>query len=505
MEKDDFSVWDLEEDEIDDITGDIEDDDEDKPSNTREVPRNKKRIDPKSKRPQARSRTGKDHLIKNKAVIWAMRIAVVVVVLMLLFLPSAALEQAREDSGLYKLRNLLRPYREFPEWVRVSVSVQYDLTISSGIVDLARIKTAIPFDIMDEESGFRIQNVTRVSMVPDPTFPLPDYNTDKNRISGWEVRNDGYATLQFIAEFDLDLYTYRWKIDEEDSGTVADIPNDLKTRYLDDEWEVKDGNGDVIDRDLDSVPDFFRYHPSHPIIKATAEQITKDEMTVLGMVRSIYDWMQANFNYTTNEQRDRDAQIYGSWPKYPLGTLADWYGDCDDQSLLMASLCRAVGIPAWLEIGYLYDPMEGTWGGHGWFNVAIPVRTGSGYEIVVAPIDPVNHEFLFRDPYRITDWIDTGGDMTDLDGDVVFNLDFYYNYFKVTRNNFVDVKIRVQTSSLEFDRYGLIKEYVDQKMAPANLPGTEGGVPELPFPLVVLAVPAVLSIVPWMWGRKRTA
>jgi hypothetical protein len=166
----------------------------------------------------------------------------------------------------------------------------------------------------------------------------------------------------------------------------------------------------------------------------------------------------------------------------------------------MASFCRAVGVPAWLEIGYLYDPIENSWGGHGWFNVVIPLKNGG---TVVAPIDPVNHEFLFRDPYRITDWIDTGGMIANEDGELVFNLDYYYNYFKVEKPNSVSVSgPGISSRSIEFKEHGKIRQYVDQKLKPGSLPGSEGGFSQLPFPGIALAAAALVPIV---LGRKRIA
>ncbi|MDG6224375.1 MAG: transglutaminase-like domain-containing protein [Candidatus Thermoplasmatota archaeon] len=529
--EDDFSVWDDDE-EMDEDESKVESTDRDGIENSKRSERNGRGKSEKGlredRKKEARSdrgpksRTGKSKgkdregsgsrdgsrphsplgnkgkaskgFLRSKPFIWTMRVITVLIVLAILFLPFKPLSDAREDVGLNKLRNLMRPFRDFPEMVNVTFSVRYDVKISSGTADMVRIKTSIPFDILDGRDDFKIQDVTDVVLTPSPTSPLPDYNEQKNNINMWELRNQR-GDFSFTAQYSALLYTYQWNIDDEDSGTIEDIPQTYKDNYLDDEWIVKDSNGDIIDKDGDGRPDLYRYHPSHPTVKNAAVQITKDKNTVYGKVKAIYDWMQEHFNYTTNEQKQRDLQVYGSYPKYPIGCMNDWYGDCDDQSLLMASLCRAVGIPAWLEIGYLYDPMQGSWGGHGWFNVIIPLK-GSGS--VIAPIDPVNHEFLFRDPYRLTDWIDTGRDIIDDEGELIFNLDYYYNFFKVRKSSSVDVDVRMTTNSINYEKRGSIRQYVDQKLEPGNIPGTEGGMGSLPFPLITIAIPALLPIV-----RKR--
>ncbi len=435
---------------------------------------------------------------------WTARIVFSLLIVFLLFAPGFPFHDIREATGLNKLKDLMRPYRDFPEWVNVSMEIVFDLTVSNGQADEVQIRVAPAFDIPSEteredEPGFIIQDVLDVQMTPDPTIPLLDWDTEMNKMTGWELENVRGAR-QYKARFDATLHSHRWDIEEEESGTLSDIPQDYKNAYLDDEWVVEKG-GEAIDEDNDGVPDLYRYHPTDPTIRSIARSITKDEDTVLGMVKEIYQWIKDHFNYTTPSQRINDEREYGSYPKYPLGCLRDWYGDCDDQSLLMASLCRAVGIPAWLEIGYLYDPVEGTWGGHGWFNVYIPLKGG---DYVIAPIDPVNSEFLFRDPYRITDWIDTGN-MVRVNGEDIFNLDYYYNFFSIRRSSGVTHDIEIAMNSIKFEEHGHLKMYVNEKVMPGNLPGsrtqlsTPGPSPLLLAPLLLLVmVPAIRS-----FSRKR--
>jgi len=67
------------------------------------------------------------------------------------------------------------------------------------------------------------------------------------------------------------------------------------------------------------------------------------------------------------------------------------------------------GIPAWLELGVLYDPGQRVWIDHAWMGVYIPtyVNGVNGYEIF--PIDVVNFEFGWLDPYRMVTFRDDGG------------------------------------------------------------------------------------------------
>ena len=111
-------------------------------------------------------------------------------------------------------------------------------------------------------------------------------------------------------------------------------------------------------------------------IRALARRLTDNETTVLGAVSRLAEWITLNVAYGTFEV-----------PRYPGDTLSDGVGDCDDQSILLVALCRALGIPAFLQVGLIFDEgLEGevnSWGGHlriaqsgvgwhGWAVVYIP-------------------------------------------------------------------------------------------------------------------------------------
>ena len=437
--------------------------------------------------------SGGRSIFQNRIAIWTTRVMVTLIVLLLLFAPIPCLESAREDM-IGDLKDLMKPYKEFPDWVNVTMSISYDMTMSRrgpiGTTDnLVLVKLAPPFDIPPDGYGgeSKIQDVFDVTLNnPEYLFNrVLDWNTESNVITGWRFDNDYFSrissdSVHLKATYEVALFTHEWKYEKWDVGKVEDISKAKhKTTgalldyslYLEDQWAVVE----------DDVPTGdFRYHPSAPEIDSKAHELTDDEETVLDKVRSIYEWIRDNFEY--------DTQNSGSLPKPALKCLSDRTGDCDDQSLLMASLCRAVGIPAWLEVGYLYDTNSKSWGGHGWFNVLIPVREGSGFAAMIVPIDPVNEEFLFRDPFRITDWIDNGGYINDGEEDK-FNLDYYYNYYSKYTSNSIEVTSKApSTNSERYEPHGSYKYYVDDGLE--DLPSPNPLL--LAFPLLILAmIPAV--------------
>ncbi len=389
-------------------------------------------------------------------------------------------------------------YREFPEHTDVTINFSYQFEVTGGSADVD-LNVAIPFDIplSTYESSLIVQDVTDVHLstvnigenVYEP-LPYEDHNTHMNQISGWRL-TDIRGDISIEAEFSARLYYQKWNVNTTDSGTTADITSPYKDLYLDDEWEV--------DQDDDGIPEQYRYHPGSPIIQRTAYALTDQEPTVLGKVRAIYDWMRQHFNTTADDQRVIDKIKYGAYPKWPEGCIADWYGDNDDQSLLMASMLRAVGIPAWLELGYRYDRSIEQWFGHGWLNVVIPVRSGWEFHQVVAPIDIVHQEFLTRDPYRITEWVDNGTSFTNEKGELTFNLDHYYNFFSETSGPQVMVFLGPTTITTPgFEEYGYVRDYYDHI-------GEQGDDDSsLPLPNPILLVPLLfLMALPAIRSRRR--
>ena len=111
-------------------------------------------------------------------------------------------------------------------------------------------------------------------------------------------------------------------------------------------------------------------------IRETAMRAAGDEETVLGIVSNLLEYVTQNTTYCNFET-----------PRYPLQTLEENLGDCDDQSILLISMCRSLGIPAYLKVGIVINPAiqdsDTSWDGHltniadgigwhGWAMIYIP-------------------------------------------------------------------------------------------------------------------------------------
>ncbi len=211
------------------------------------------------------------------------------------------------------------------------------------------------------------QEVVDIAPNPAPTTQNADFWT-------WSGTVTTGQKVSIVIGYHVKATLKQWSLDAAGSGTVAQIPA-AYSKYLGDEW---------------------KFTPADTTIKGLAAELAGGTDNTFEKVQKIYRYIHDNFAYQTNSPAE---------PKEPTETLADKAGDCDDQSFLLGSLLRSQGIPAWMEMGLLYDQTRRAWGGHAWLRTFIPDRSGGGQEV---QIDAVNDEFLFRDTFRLTDYVDEG-------------------------------------------------------------------------------------------------
>ncbi len=181
------------------------------------------------------------------------------------------------------------------------------------------------------------QTVTVTSATPSLGLAYPD--DDGNLLSdpnmGLSIPANGkisYTVVYMITPSGLT----NPQIDTSKAGTDADIPAGLVANYTTTTETFWSNNTEIT---------------------ALAKSITADQTTTLGKLVALVSWFHTNVNYATHEL-----------PLYPNQTLTTKQGDCDDQSILLISLLRSLGIPSYLEIGVVLnsgiDSSETIWDGH---------------------------------------------------------------------------------------------------------------------------------------------
>ena len=144
------------------------------------------------------------------------------------------------------------------------------------------------------------------------------------------------------------------QVSVEEAGTLRDIPEGLRLNYCEEEgcWMVNDEE-----------------------LRELAYNLSDGEENVLAILTRFALWISGNVAYKSFDV-----------PLYPNETYNLRLGDCDDQANLLITLCRIVGIPAYLQIGCIYYPgfqRDLAWDGHletvswnvgwhGWAVVYVP-------------------------------------------------------------------------------------------------------------------------------------
>ena len=148
--------------------------------------------------------------------------------------------------------------------------------------------------------------------------------------------------------------------------------------------------------------------PLNAEVRALAAQIVGTEQNPLRKAERIWRWMQDNIRYSSEFE-------YCVLPGVVEKIMAERHGDCGVQALLFIALCRASGVAARWQSGWVTRP--GAWNMHDWAEFYappygwLPADPSVGY---LKSEDPAVKDFLFGhlDAYRFVanlDW-ETGFD-----------------------------------------------------------------------------------------------
>lgn len=214
----------------------------------------------------------------------------------------------------------------------------------------------------DRTISLFMNNTWQVVHLINSTSPI---ETVKNDADGNSIAVLDFPTVQLHPGENMS-YTVTYQvlskprqlptITENESGTLEHIPPDLSLKYTGREgpW--------LIDNST---------------LQELAQNITGSERRVLTIVKKLLTWMKNKIAYQVHEV-----------PLYPNETYDELKGDCDDQAILFITLSRIMGVPAYLQIGSIYQPKilekrDEYWDGHiksmlkrigwhGWAMVYIP-------------------------------------------------------------------------------------------------------------------------------------
>ncbi|UCH89189.1 MAG: transglutaminase domain-containing protein [Thermoplasmata archaeon] len=342
-------------------------------------------------------------------------VRIIILVFLIAFFTLPQFEPYRDQFLLY-LEEGLYQYKDIPK--HMIFNIQRDMIIeTSPDTEVREFTLTIekPLDFLDE-------NNNKVQELLNLTTYLPANKQVSEKIGKVQISWTGSVGFNDKVEITV-VYQVKtkhiiWDISTMESGSLSDIPQNLKDQYNHDDWMVLDSfdNPMINPYNLNANNIMHRINPTDPDINALAHQLAGSETNVYKILAKFYDFLdkgEGNKSFSNGDEcsypdANQMAESRDEWegnPKPARATLHDWVGDCDDQSFLLISMCRAVGIPARVEAGALWDSILGEWGGHGWAQVYVPLNDGTE---VWATVDMVNNQFLERDPFRLTDYIGVG-------------------------------------------------------------------------------------------------
>jgi len=200
------------------------------------------------------------------------------------------------------------------------------------------------------------QTVKVVSVTPaaGPIYPDEDGNRLAQASMSLIIPPGKNFTYTVVYQIDSSDRT-KPVIDESKAGAISDIPSGIPSSYLSHTTTFQANNQQIA---------------------SLAESLTENQPTVLAKLLRLVHWLNANITYDSYEV-----------PRLANETLTGRKGDCDDQAILLISMLRSIGVPAYLELGVVFGSnltdKETIWyghlgiderglGWHGWAMVYVP-------------------------------------------------------------------------------------------------------------------------------------
>jgi len=220
----------------------------------------------------------------------------------------------------------------------------YDLSFSINVINDGSSTIDLAASTLTSPTMFLFFNNTSqtVRLTSSSHKVVIASDSERNPIGLFQVDRHLGPGQSILIQADFRAFTmltpmrrFEWtpELEYHSSGLMREIPRELIAQYCvpAGPWKIND------------AADSWRS------VRELALKLAGNETNVLKTVVRMIDWLGQNVRYPTTK-RDRIL--------LPDETLAALEGDCDEQSNLIISLCRIVGIPAYLQCGCTYLPSK---------------------------------------------------------------------------------------------------------------------------------------------------
>lgn len=222
-------------------------------------------------------------------------------------------------------------------------------TINDSSLTFFRYRCNITLIIQGDVSD--LKDINRVTVFPNTTRQMIFFEEIKGIVDGRDVQgylteDDGNAILAFdfsqssIINGSVIMLCFTAKIIQKAVSCDFSI-DDLKKVTLD---EVPLNLAELYSSNSSAWPISIEiYNLSH--------ELAMDNKNVFDILSAFSNWMEEHVAYPLNQSV---KVVIG--PQYPDETYERGIGDCDDCSILFITMCRAINIPSFLQIGGIPNP-----------------------------------------------------------------------------------------------------------------------------------------------------
>ena len=184
--------------------------------------------------------------------------------------------------------------------------------------------------------------LSKVKITPEPMEIIT--NDVGQKIARCHFKNvKAGEKAQATMELNVKLYEMRFFLEPDKTGTLADIPKEIKEQYLN---------------------DASKFDINDPYIKKLTQKVVGNEKNCYWIARKIY-------NYVLDEV---DYELGAGWNSASK-VLRSGRGSCSEFSFSMIAMCRAAGLPARFvgSVVVRYDDASTDYGVfHRWAQVYLP-------------------------------------------------------------------------------------------------------------------------------------
>ncbi len=238
------------------------------------------------------------------------------------------------------------------------------LCLQYSLVGQATSSTFLKYEVNNAFVGciqhnIQIRNPTSEAITDGRlTVPLIGNETARQYTTIQEISSSiGYPTILNDSSNNTYAFWDNIRINAQDSITVE---VDYQVLSLSSNYIIDPNQPNSYNKNSELYRAYTQPEPliesDNPNITAKAQSITNGCTNVYEKVTGIYDFVIKHLRYA-NQDEERGA----SW------ALENGKGDCSEYSYLFVALCRAVGIPARIEAGFVFHYVgESTEDGHMW-------------------------------------------------------------------------------------------------------------------------------------------